>query len=55
MLSPESELARPLGYVPNSEDGTVSIIDPRTYRVIQVRRTGRLPQHVTPSYELKTL
>lgn len=55
LLSAEARLARPLVYVPNSEDGTVSVIDQRTFQVIQVRRTGRLPQHVTPSYDLKTL
>jgi YVTN family beta-propeller protein len=55
MLSAEAKLARPLVYVPNSEDGTVSVIDPKTFKVIEVTRTGRLPQHVTPSYDLKTL
>ena len=54
-LSAEARLARPLVYVPNSEDGTVSVIDPGTFRVVRVVRTGRLPQHVTPSFDLKTL
>ena len=42
-------------YVPNSESNTVSVIDPRTYKVIDEFRVGALPQHVTPSYDLKTL
>ncbi len=42
-------------YVPNSESDTVDVIDPVTYRVIDSFRVGRLPQHVVPSYDLKTL
>jgi YVTN family beta-propeller protein len=42
-------------YVPNTESNTVSVIDPATYKVIDTFRVGRLPQHVTPSYDLKTL
>ena len=55
LLAQEAKRARRLIYVPDSEDGTVHVIDPRTFRVIRVVRTGRLPQHVTPSYDLKTL
>jgi YVTN family beta-propeller protein len=42
-------------YVPNSRSNTVDVIDPQTYRIIDHFRVGRLPQHVTPSYDLKTL
>ena len=42
-------------YVPNSGSNTVSVIDPHTYRVIDEFAVGALPQHVTPSYDLKTL
>ena len=42
-------------YVPNSESDTVDVIDPRTYRVVGHFATGAQPQHVTPSYDLKTL
>lgn len=42
-------------YVPNSKSNTVSVIDPRTYKVIDHFPVGALPQHVTPSYDLKTL
>jgi YVTN family beta-propeller protein len=42
-------------YVPNTESNTVDVIDPATYKVVNHFRVGRLPQHVTPSYDLKTL
>ena len=42
-------------YVPNTESNTVTVIDPSTYKVVETFRVGRLPQHVTPSYDLKTL
>ena len=45
----------PRVYVPNSRSNTVSVIDPATYQVIDQFRVGALPQHVTPSYDLKTL
>lgn len=42
-------------YVPNSGSNTVDVINPKTYKVIKHFRVGRQPQHVTPSYDLKTL
>jgi YVTN family beta-propeller protein len=42
-------------YVPNSLSNTVSVINPRTYQVVDEFPVGELPQHVTPSYDLKTL
>jgi YVTN family beta-propeller protein len=42
-------------YVPNSESGTVDVIDQRTAKVIRHFVVGRLPQHVTPSWDLRTL
>jgi YVTN family beta-propeller protein len=54
-LSPVVRADRPLIYVPNSESDTVSVINPRTYRVIGTHQVGALPQHVTPSWDLKTL
>jgi YVTN family beta-propeller protein len=54
-LSPVATAARPLIYVPNSMSNTVDVIDPRTYRVIDHFSVGALPQHVTPSWDLKTL
>jgi DNA-binding beta-propeller fold protein YncE len=42
-------------YVPNSQDGTVDVIDPATRRIVDHFATGRLPQHVVPSWDLRTL
>ena len=42
-------------YVPNSEAGTVTVIDPSTLRVIRSFRTGAYDQHVTPSWDLRRL
>jgi YVTN family beta-propeller protein len=42
-------------YVPNTNSDTVSVIDPATYRVVETIRVGRQPQHVVPSWDLKTL
>ncbi|MDP9220163.1 MAG: hypothetical protein M3P23_06450 [Actinomycetota bacterium] len=55
MLAREARLARPLVYVPNSTSNSVDVIDPRTYRVIRSFRTAATPQHVVPSWDLKTL
>ena len=41
-------------YVPNSVTNSVDVIDPATYQVIESFPVGREPQHVTPSYDLKT-
>src|SRR5438132_11190441 len=42
-------------YVPNSESASVDVIDPATYKVVDPFSVGRLPQHIVPSYDLKTL
>jgi YVTN family beta-propeller protein len=42
-------------YVPNSQSNTVTVIDPSTYKVTHTFPVGALPQHVTPSYDMKTL
>ena len=42
-------------YVPNSDSNTVDVIDPRTFRIVNHFKVSRQPQHVTPSYDLKTL
>src|SRR5437879_7151512 len=55
MLSPAARRAKPLVYVPNSKDGTVSVIDPRSYHVLRTFATGALPQHVVPAYDLTIL
>ncbi|WP_405888680.1 YncE family protein [Streptomyces sp. NBC_01136] len=42
-------------YVPNTNSNTVSVIDPKTYEVIETIPVGVQPQHVVPSWDLKTL
>jgi DNA-binding beta-propeller fold protein YncE len=42
-------------YVPNSQSDTVDVISQRRFKVIDHFAVGRLPQHVTPSWDLKTL
>lgn len=46
---------RPLVYVPNHTSGTVSVIDPATFKVIRTERAGAGAQHVVPSWDLRTL
>jgi YVTN family beta-propeller protein len=55
MLEGAARLARPLIYVPNSESDTVDVIDPRTRRLVRHFGVGGLPQHVVPSWDLRTL
>ena len=54
-LSPVVRGFRPLIYVPNSGSNTVDEIDPHTYKVVRQFNVGALPQHVVPSYDLRTL
>ncbi len=54
-LSPVVRGAPALVYVPNSASNTVDVISQRTFKIVAHFATGELPQHVTPSYDLKTL
>ena len=45
----------PMIYVPNGISNTVTEIDPATYKVVRTFPVGGLPQHVVPSWDLKTL
>ena len=54
-LSPVVRNYPPRVYVPNSKSNSVTVIDAVTYKVVGYFPVGRLPQHVTPSYDLKTL
>jgi YVTN family beta-propeller protein len=42
-------------YVPNSQSNSISVLSQRTGKVLTTFTTGALPQHVTPSWDLKTL
>jgi YVTN family beta-propeller protein len=54
-MNPAIAGARPLVYVPNSMSNTVDVIDPTTLRIVEHFDVGRLPQHVTPSWDMRTL
>jgi len=42
-------------YVPNRQSNDVAVIDPATFKVIERFPVGVNPQHVVPSWDLKTL
>jgi len=42
-------------YVPNLRGNNVSVIDPNTLKVVDRFKVGRSPQHVVPSWDLRTL
>ncbi len=42
-------------YVPNSMSNTVDVIDPATMHIVNHFAVGAEPQHVVPSYDMKTL
>ncbi len=42
-------------YVPNLQSNDVYVIDPATFKVIDRFKVGLNPQHVVPSWDLKTL
>jgi YVTN family beta-propeller protein len=54
-LSPKVKHFRPMVYVPNSGSSSVEEIDPVTYKVVRQFNVGAVPQHVVPSYDLRTL
>ena len=45
----------PRVYVPNLQSNDVYVIDPATLKVVNKFRVGLNPQHVVPSWDLKTL
>jgi YVTN family beta-propeller protein len=45
----------PRVYVPNLQSNDVYVIDPATLKVIDKFKVGLNPQHVVPSYDLRTL
>jgi len=54
-LSPAAAAAKPLVYVPNTLSNNVTVIDPATHTVVRTFATGKLPQHVVPSYDMRRL
>ncbi len=54
-FSPAVAGALPRVYVPNRLSGDVYVIDPSTLKVVDRFKVGIRPQHVVPSWDLKTL
>jgi YVTN family beta-propeller protein len=54
-LSPAVADALPRVYVPNLRSNDVYVIDPATFKVVDRFRVGGQPQHIVPSWDLKTL
>ncbi len=54
-LSEAVKGALPRIYVPNLRSNDVYVIDPATFTVVDRFRVGLNPQHVVPSWDLKTL
>src|SRR5476651_2112711 len=54
-MSPNVAGALERVYVPNHTGNTVSVIDPNTLRVVDTYKVGHNPQHVVPSWGLRTL
>jgi YVTN family beta-propeller protein len=54
-LSPATAGALSRVYVPNIKSGDVFVIDPATFQVVDHFVVGGNPQHVIPSWDLKTL
>ncbi len=45
----------PRVYVPNSTAGTVDVIDPRTFTVIDHYAVGYIPHHIAPAWDMSSL
>ncbi|EIM28660.1 YncE family protein [Microvirga lotononidis] len=54
-LNPATGSALPRVYVPNVKSGIVDVIDPETFKVVSRFKAGHNPQHVVPSWDLRTL
>ncbi len=54
-LSPAVAADLPRVYVPNLQSNNVYVIDPETMKVVDKFRVGLNPQHVVPSWDLRTL
>ncbi|AYG62517.1 YncE family protein [Rhizobium jaguaris] len=54
-MSPATTDALPRVYVPNHASNSVSVIDSQTLKEVDRFPVGRHPQHIVPSWDLKTL
>lgn len=55
MLSPAVTGDLPRVYVPDVRADTVTVIDPSSRKILRRFRVGQVPQHIVPSWDLKTL
>jgi DNA-binding beta-propeller fold protein YncE len=55
MLAAATRDVPPRIYVPNHGSGTISVIDPATFKVIDTYASGPGTQHVVPGWDLKML
>jgi YVTN family beta-propeller protein len=54
-MSPAVKNAKAYVYVPSNDDGSVTVIDQKTMKVITHYKVGTLLQHVVPGWDLTTL
>ena len=54
-LSPAVAGDLPRVYVPHVQSNDVYVIDPATFKVVGKFKVGLNPQHVVPSWDLRTL
>ncbi len=54
-MSPATQGALSRIYVPEHGDNSVTVIDPATMKVVDKFKVGLRPQHIVPSWDLKTL
>ena len=45
----------PRVYVPNAGSGTVDVIDPTTYKIVDHFKVDKIPHHITPSWDMTRL
>jgi YVTN family beta-propeller protein len=45
----------PRVYAPNENGGNVTVIDPRTFEIVDNYYTGSIPHHATPAHDMKKL
>jgi YVTN family beta-propeller protein len=55
MLSDVVKGDRAAVYVPNGISNDITVIDPKTLQVVDTYKAGAEPQHIVPSYDLRTL
>src|SRR4030095_1342497 len=55
MLSPAVKDVPERVYVPNLKSSDIYVIDPATFQVVDKYKVGGNPQHIIPSWDMKTL